>query len=368
MKALVLEDVGKLKIDDIPKPSPKQGEVLVHVKACGICGSDIPRAYKDGAHNMPLVIGHEFAGEVCEAGADVPEDWIGKAVGIFPLIPCKKCPCCVEKKYEMCKNYSYLGSRVDGGFAEYVAVPEWNLLELGDGVSMEQVAMMEPMAVAVHAIRQALRAKGYDIGGELSEILDGNVVVMGLGTIGLLLTMFLKDLGFKNVFTIGNKDIQLKMVKKLGIGEEDFCDIRICDEIDWLSDNTMVDGNMHGVDFFFECVGQTRSLEAGIYSAAPGGVVCTVGNPSSDMNINRHAYWQILRNQLTLVGTWNSSFTHDANDDWHYVLSRLQQGAVKPEQLITHRFELQGIAEGFEIMRDKKEEYVKVMQVLDDMI
>ncbi|MBR1695639.1 MAG: galactitol-1-phosphate 5-dehydrogenase [Selenomonas sp.] len=365
MKALVLSDVGQIKIEDISKPSPKQGEVLVHVKACGICGSDIPRAYKDGAHNMPLVIGHEFAGEVCEVGEGVSSDWAGKAVGIFPLIPCKKCPCCVEKKYEMCKNYSYLGSRVDGGFAEYVAVPEWNLMELGDGVSMEQAAMMQPMAVEVHAISQGLRAKGYDIGSDrLSEILDRNVVVMGLGTIGLLLTMFLKDMGFKNVYTVGNKDIQLKMVKEIGIDEEDFCDIRIWDEIDWIRGNTMVDGNTHGADFFFECVGQIRSLEAGIYSAAPGGVVCTVGNPSSDMNINRHAYWQILRNQLTLVGTWNSSFTHDSTDDWHYVLGRLQQGAVKPEKLITHKFGLEEILEGFEIMRDKKEEYVQVMGLI----
>ncbi|WP_044936455.1 galactitol-1-phosphate 5-dehydrogenase [Pseudobutyrivibrio sp. LB2011] len=342
MKALVLEDVGKIKIDEIAKPSPKQGEVLVHVKACGICGSDIPRAYKDGAHNMPLVIGHEFAGEVCEVGEGVDSSWAGKAVGIFPLIPCKKCPCCVEKKYEMCKNYSYLGSRVDGGFAEYVAVPEWNLMELGSGVAMEQAAMMEPMAVAVHAIRQGLRACGKDL-QDLGQLRKAKVAVIGLGTIGLLVTMFLKDMGFENVYTIGKKEIQRQKAFEFGVDEAHY--------VKEISD----------VDLFFECVGSTESLITGINAAAPGGVVCTVGNPSSDMNIDRHAYWQILRNQLTLVGTWNSSFTHDTTDDWHYVLGRLQQGAVKPEKLITHKFGLEGILEGFEIMRDKKEEYVKVM-------
>ena len=366
MKALVLEDVGKIKIDEIEKPSPMAGEVLVRVLACGICGSDIPRAYKDGAHNMPLVIGHEFAGEVCEIGEGVSRDWAGKAVGIFPLIPCKKCPCCLEKKYEMCKNYSYLGSRVNGGFAEYVAVPEWNLMELGSGVSMEQAAMMEPMAVAVHAIRQALHVKGYDISdASLKDILDSNIVVSGLGTIGLMVTMFLIDMGFTRVNTIGNKDIQLSMVKELGIGEDNYCDIQSMNETQWMQEKTMVDGKIHGADFFFECVGRGKSLEVGINAAAPEGVICTVGNPNNDMFLPRSTYWKVLRNQLTLVGTWNSSFTKEKSDDWHYVLNRLQQGKVHPEKLISHRYKLDDIVEGFEIMREKNEEYVKVMGIID---
>lgn len=365
MKALVLRDVEKIKVENMEKPVPGKGQVLVKVSACGICGSDIPRAYKDGAHNMPLVIGHEFSGVVEECGSNVDNSWNGKPVGVFPLIPCMKCDCCLNRKYEMCSNYSYLGSRVDGGFAEYVLIPEWNLIELGDGVTMEQAAMLEPMAVAVHAIRQALRVRGYDIGrSNLNEILDCNMVVMGLGTIGLLVTMFLKDMGFKNVYTIGNKAIQQKMVKAIGIEEDKYCDIGIWDEIDWIRGNTLSNGNMHGADFFFECVGQSRSLEAGIYGAAPGGVVCTVGNPHNDMDLKRNVYWQILRKQLTLAGTWNSSFTHGLDDDWHYVLSRLQQGAVKPELLISHRYDLEDILAGFEIMRDKKEEYVKVMMVI----
>ena len=85
------------------------------------------------------------------------------------------------------------------------------------------------------------------------------------------------------------------------------------------------------------------------------------------MDIPRNVYWQILRNQLKIVGTWNSSFTHDVDDDWHYVLGRLQQGAVKPEKLITHKLELANIVDGFELMRDKKEEYVKVMAEIGDV-
>ena len=354
MRALVLEDVGQLSIKDTARPSPKSGEVVVRVAACGICGSDIPRAYKDGAHSMPLIIGHEFAGVVEEAGAGVDDTWVGKRVGVFPLIPCQTCNCCAIRKYEMCKNYSYLGSRVDGGFAEYVAVPEWNLIELPDKVSMSQAAMLEPMSVAVHAIRQVLSR------GDMRRDIDtsaANIMVMGLGTIGLMVTMFLKDMGYKNVYTVGNKATQKRMAKSLGVDEEHYLDAFDMEPGKWISDKT----KGLGVDIFFECIGSVESLSTGIAAASCSGVVCTVGNPHSDMALPREIYWKILRHQLTLVGTWNSSFTHEPDDDWHYVLGRLQQGGISPETLITHKYPLSDIVNGFEIMLDKREEYVKVM-------
>ncbi len=356
MKALVLKNVGQLNIEDIKKPAPERGEVLVKVGACGICGSDIPRAYKDGAHNMPLIIGHEFAGTVKAVGDSVDNSWQNKKVGVFPLIPCNKCQCCLEKKYEMCKAYSYLGSRRDGGFAEYVTVPEWNLIELPDTITMEQAAMLEPMAVAVHGIRQVMGREMID--GEAKSIdRNSNIVVMGLGTIGLFVTMFLKDMGFKNVFTVGNKAFQRSKVMELGIPESNFCDSKSTDVRKWINVNT----NDAGADIFFECVGTKESLITGIDSAAPSGKVCTVGNPHSDMDIPRDTYWKILRNQLTLTGTWNSSYTHESSDDWHYVIDRLNQGKINPEKLITHKFDLDNIIDGFEIMRDKSQEYIKIM-------
>lgn len=348
MKALVLKDVGKIGIEEIEKPSPKQGEVLVNVKACGICGSDIPRAYKDGAHNMPLVLGHEFAGVVESCGEGVDADWLGKRVGVYPLIPCMECECCKIRKYEMCKRYSYKGSRRNGGFAEYVTVPEWNLIELPDSVSMEQAAMLEPMAVAVHAIRSVNPAS------------EDAVVVMGLGTIGLLITMFLLDMGVTNIFAIGNKDFQKRMVMELGVPEEHYFDGSKDNAAEWIIANT----NYLGTDVFFECIGKNESFAVGIEAAAPLGRICTVGNPRTDMALERDVYWKILRNQLTITGTWNSSFTHDISDDWNYVISRLSHGAIHPEKFITHRFGLEDVIKGFEIMRDKSEEYVKVMEIM----
>ena len=97
---------------------------------------------------------------------------------------------------------------------------------------------------------------------------------------------------------------------------------------------------------------------------APGGRICLVGNPHSDMILEKSVYWKILRNQLTVTGTWNSSFTGEESDDWHYVLERLAQETVAPEQLISHRFSIDEIEKGFRIMRDKTEDYVKIMMVL----
>ena len=118
-------------------------------------------------------------------------------------------------------------------------------------------------------------------------------------------------------------------------------------------------------DVFFECVGKQESLLKGIEIMAPLGKLCTVGNPHSDMHLDRDVYWKILRNQLTVVGTWNSSFTHEITDDWNYVVSRLQRGTIHPENFITHKYGLDEIVDGFELMRDKKEQYVKAMMVAD---
>ena len=120
-----------------------------------------------------------------------------------------------------------------------------------------------------------------------------------------------------------------------------------------------------GVDVFFECVGKNETLIHAINSAAPAGKVMLVGNPGSDINMKKDVYWKILRNQLTVMGTWNSSFTYDVTDDWHYVMDRLAGGKIDPSPLITHRYPLQELEQGFHIMRDKTEEYIKIMAVPD---
>lgn len=355
MKAWVLHDINDFTYDEVEKPCFDESQVLVRVKAAGICGSDIPRAFETGAHVKPLIIGHEFSGQVVEVKPG-DEDLLNKRVGIFPLIPCRECGPCKRKLYEMCRNYSYLGSRCNGGFAEYVAVPKANLIDLPDNVSYEQAAMLEPMAVAVHAMR-----KGFSLmGGETiikEKIEDLKVAVCGLGTIGLLLVMFLKQAGIKNIYAIGNKQSQEKKLIQLGISKDNYIDAKGEDVKQLIMKKT----DNIGIDLFFECVGKNLTISEGIDMVAPAGAMVLVGNPYSDMSFEKNVYWKILRNQIRLVGTWNSSFTNDEEDDWHYVISALEKEAVNPEMFISHKLELKNLMDGFLIMRDKTEDYIKVM-------
>jgi len=356
MKAWRLNDIGDISFSDVDMPVIKPGEVLVRVMAAGVCGSDIPRIFETGAHKMPLIPGHEFSGIVEGIGKDVPVLWMGKRVGIFPLIPCRMCGPCKAGYPEMCRNYDYIGSRRDGAFAEYVAVPAENLIVLPDEVSFEEGAMLEPMAVAVHAMRLALKGCGTPL------CRDAKLVVCGLGTIGLLLVMFLLDQGFENVYVTGNRPGQKKRALNLGIREENWCSSRENDALKWITDT------VGGADAFFECVGRNECVSLGIDAAVPGGRILLVGNPYSDMSFTKNTYWKILRNQLTLKGTWNSTFlngdlSEDDPDDWQFVMRRLMKGNIHPKRLITHRLKLEEMGRGFGIMRDKTEDCCKIMMV-----
>lgn len=350
MKAWVLYGADDLRYETVEDPMAEAGEVIVAVGAAGICGSDIPRIYETGAHRHPLIPGHEFAGEVVEVGAGVDTAWKGRRVGVFPLIPCGSCVACRKKQYEMCRNYSYLGSRRDGGFAEYVSVPVQNLLQLPDEVLIEEAAMLEPMAVAAHAMRR------------ISPDCGDTVVICGLGTIGLLLLALLMEADIPKLLVIGNKDFQKQTVLGMGVPEEAYCDSRTQDVTQWVMERT--DGI--GADVFLECVGKNETIVQAIQGTAPAGKVMLVGNPHSDMKLEKSVYWSILRNQLQVMGTWNSSFLQEEEDDWQYVLARLARKRLMPSELITHRFALEELWKGLHIMRDKSEDYVKVMAEIDD--
>lgn len=377
MRAQVLYGIGNLKYAEIDKPVPRKGEALIKVICCGICGSDVPRVFKTGAHNMPLIPGHEFMGVVEECQDD--PTLIGKRVGVFPLIPCGKCHQCRQQRYEMCTNYNYLGSRSDGGFAEYVTAPMWNLITLPECVGDEEAAMLEPMCVAVHAAKRAGLILKPD---PKNEDRESSIVVCGLGTIGLLLAMMLRFSRYKNILFIGNKDIQMKKLLDMGYRPDDYCDVRYGDPVDFIMEKTAG----LGADYYFECIGRSGSYEQAVKCAAPLGTVMLVGNPASDMELSKEVYWKILRNQLTLLGTWNSSYlgektgpqdlSEEPRDDWEFVIDFLTKRPVvvakgedgndkyirfAPADIISHRFALEDLDKGLSIMHRKSEEYIKIM-------
>ena len=161
MKALNLHGVEDLRYEEVPCPERKSGEVLLKIKAAGICGSDIPRVFTKGTYHFPTIIGHEFAGETVEAD---DSELVGRGASVFPLLPCGKCSACQEEQYARCSDYDYYGSRRDGAMAEYIAVKQENLCLLPKEVTYEEAAMSEPAAVALHAFRKS----GVGQGGRFS--------------------------------------------------------------------------------------------------------------------------------------------------------------------------------------------------------
>jgi L-iditol 2-dehydrogenase len=315
MKAWRLYGNSDIRFEEIPVPKMNEGEILLRVRAAGICSSDLGRVYGAGAYHYPITIGHEFAGEIVAAANSENSSLIGKRAGVFPLLPCFKCESCLKKNYETCKSYSYIGSRRDGAFAEYVNVPVWNLLMLPDGVSDENAAMLEPTAVALHAAR-------------LAEITpEKEICVVGNGAIGKLTARFCEIFGAKEVTVLSRND----------------------------SDKPS--------DITIEAVGSSASLARSINITNPGGQLILLGNPPPDFSLSQKDYWQILRKQLTVKGSWNSSFRREKNDDWNTALSLIEDGSINPSEFISHKFPFENLNNALEMMHKRLEKFGKVMLI-----
>ena len=338
MKAYVLHGVNDLQYNDIEVPACHPGWAIVKVKASGICSSDIARVFTKGTYHFPTIPGHEFSGIVESVGSDDDASLIGKHVGIFPLLPCRECSQCADKHYEMCENYDYVGSRRDGGFAEYVAVPVWNLLLLDDSIPFAFAAMLEPLAVALHAMK-------------FSGVKQGDsVAIVGTGMIGITAAQWAKKLGAKSVTVIGRNESKRTLVET--------CDL----EYKVSSDNDTVGQ----YDVVLEAVGTPQAVDLSIHAATPGGTVIFMGNPSGDIELAQNTYWRILRKQLKIVGTWNSSYDGTNPSDWTEAVEALAKNEVNVEPLISHYFNQEEIMDGLNLMRDNKEPYCKVMTIWND--
>lgn len=333
MKAYVLHAVNDLRYDDIPIPDCPKDWAIVEVKAAGICSSDIARVFTKGTYHFPTIPGHEFAGIVKSVGCESDNRWIGKKVGIFPLIPCRACSQCKEKHYEMCANYDYVGSRRDGGFAEYVAVPVWNLIELPDNIRYEEAAMLEPLSVALHAIK-------------IGDVKQGDsVAIIGTGMIGIAAGQWAKKFDAKNVTVIGRNEDKRNLIENCGL------EYKVSNFTD----------DMDEYDFVLEAVGTPSSVETSISCCKAGGSLLLMGNPSGDMHISQNVYWKILRKQLTVRGTWNSSYDGTNQSDWTDAVSALSLGEIKVNSLISHCFKQEKLMQGLELMKKHNEPYCKVM-------
>lgn len=325
---------------------PQKDEVLVRVAACGVCGSDIPRVFVKGTYSFPTIPGHEFSGVVEVTGPGVDPEWKGKRVAVFPLVPCRRCASCEIGAFAQCEEYDYLGSRCDGAFAEYVTAPVDNLLELPRDVSLEEAAMAEPAAVAAHALRRA----GVDIGDQ--------VLIFGAGPIGLMLGKWAELWGAEKVLMVDIDIAKLRFARAQGF-------LHLFDGKgnveEWVKKKTG-----RGADVVIEGSGSTAAFEQCMGAARAFGAVVLMGNPAGPMTLPQDAYWAILRKELRVLGTWNSSFAALPRNEWRLALDFMASGKLNVTPLITHRTRLEGLNGKLGMMRDRSEFFNKVMVINQD--
>ncbi|MFC4779364.1 galactitol-1-phosphate 5-dehydrogenase [Paenibacillus sp. GCM10023252] len=349
MQASVLHAVGDLRLEEVQAPVPKEGEVLIRIRACGVCGSDIPRVFTKGTYSFPTIPGHEFAGEIIAVGPHTDDSLIGKAACVFPLLPCKECASCEIGEYALCDNYDYMGSRRDGAWAEYIVSPVWNLVLAPNGLSYEEMAMVEPAAVAIHALRKAK----IDIGD--------HVLISGAGPIGLMLALWSRAWGARTVMLADIDEGKLAFAEKLGF--EHTVNPLQHDVAAWVRE---LCGK--GADVCVEGAGSSPSWDNCLKAARPFGRVVLMGNPAGEMKLSQGGYWEILRKELTLTGTWNSSYSSLPKNEWELAMAYMASGKLPAQALITHRVTLPELKDALVMMRDRTEFYNKVMVVHEQSV
>ena len=341
MKALVLHGIGDLRYDEVELPKRLDDEVTVHIQAAGICGSDVPRVFEKGTYTFPTIPGHEFAGVIIDANDKL---LIGKKVAVFPLISCGICPSCSIGKYELCNHYDYYGSRRDGGFAEYLQVKLDNVVMVPDDMNLRHAAMAEPSAVALHAIRQ-VGLKGFE-----------RVAIWGIGPIGLLVAMWLKQFGVKQIILVARDQKKLDFASSIGFTNlVNSSKENVVKTIQEMTDN-------EGVHICVEGTGASQPLAEALQSISREGTLLVMGNPIDKIQLEQADYWCILRNQLRLIGTWNSSHNL-VQDDWKDAIYAMYTKTIDVEPLISHEYKLQNYVEAFEVIKNKQVHTCKVMFV-----
>jgi L-iditol 2-dehydrogenase len=292
MKALVLSEYRRLGVEELAVPACGPGDVLIQVAACGICGSDV-HGYdgSSGRRIPPIVMGHEAAGTVVGVGADVKAVGVGDRVTFDSTIYCARCEFCLRGEVNLCEDRQVVGVscgeyRRAGAFAEYIAVPEYVVYRLPEGLSFADAAMLEAVAVALHAVKLAEVA-----GGETA-------LVIGAGMIGLLVMQAAKVAGCSRVWVADVDATRLKMAADLGADETlNGADVDVRGEVARLTGE-------RGVDVVFEAVGRQETVADAIECVRKGGTVTLVGNIAAQVTVPLQ---RVVTRQIRLQGSCASA-------------------------------------------------------------
>ncbi|GMQ57604.1 galactitol-1-phosphate 5-dehydrogenase [Vallitalea sediminicola] len=345
MKAAVLYAQKKIRVENIEKPAIEANEVLIKVKASGICGSDIPRVLGKASHYYPNVLGHEFSGEVVEIGSEVKNIHIGDKVSVAPLKPCHSCEDCLSGNHALCKNYSFIGSREYGAWAEYVKAPEVNIVKLPDEVSYVQGAFLEPITVALHGLL----------------VMDfkpmTSVAITGMGTIGLLTLQCAKIMGAKDITVFDIDDERLKIAGDLG------ADNVINTMTDDINEKIKEITKGKGFEMVLETAGVPFTELLCLEIAGNKGSVMYIGTPHTEFTIQPKQFECMNRKELKVKGSWMSYSAPFPGKEWTLGANYLGTGQIKVEKLIDRIIEIEDIKYAFEDIEAKKVSGKVIMQL-----
>ncbi len=338
MKVLLLSQYKHLEIAELPEPTPGPGEVLVRVAACGICGSDV-HGYdgSSGRRIPPIVMGHEAAGRIAAVGSGVKGFAEGDRVTFDSTIYCGACGPCRRGEVNLCDNRQVMGVscsdyRRAGAFAEYVVVPSRIVYRLPDNLSFAEAAMLEAVAVAVHAV-------------SLAQVSSRTALVLGAGMIGLLVLQALRVAGCPQVFVADIDVSRLKLAQEVGATTVLSADAGLMEQVLQLTSGV-------GVDVAVEAVGRNETVGAAIESVRKGGTVVLVGNISPEVTLPLQ---KVVTRQIRLQGSCASA------GEYPQAMELLATGAIQVKSLITAIAPLDEGPQWFERLHAREPNLMKVV-------
>ena len=332
MKALVKYQKGyaNMEVRDVPKPTPKPDEVLICIKAVGICGTDL-KIYDDKfGYNAPVIVGHEFSG-VIEAVGDRVCDWqVGeRVVGEQHTHACGICEFCLTGRRHLCTSKKAPGYGIDGAFAEYLCMPQSLLHRIPENVSYEEAALIEPMAVAFHAVFRRMKFEPEDF-----------IVILGCGPIALLTLQMVKAEGASKVAMTG---LNVDEIMRFGKAQKFGADYVINVEKEDLEQRILAVTNGKGTDIVIDLTGAKQAIVGGFSLLKKDGKFCALGMPGENVPVP----WQeLVLKAITFYYSYSSDYK-----SWEGCLSLIENNKVCLEDFVTTIYPLVQWEQAFEAAR-----------------
>lgn len=327
MKAAYVSGPSDVKIKNVEKPQIGRGEILVSMRVCGVCGSDLEKIY--GKYSQPSMrLGHEPAGMISEVGQQVSKFKKGDRVFVHHHVPCYSCHFCLHGNETMCQKYSET-NLTPCGLAEEFVVPEWNvshggIIKLPDHVSFEEASMIEPLACCIRAWKKIKFKKG------------DSVAILGAGPTGMMHLMLSKFYGINEIFCFDLNEFRLNFAKQFGITEA----IKSTDSDAYQKILSKTQGR--GVDVVMVATGSLTAIGQAVDLVRKGGTVMLFGVPSKDAKMSLDMS-MIYSKEITIIPSYAAS-----ENDTNEALKLIEQNAIDVKRLITHKFDLKESSKALE--------------------